>query len=78
VAAHILQHLGVSVVRLLTDNITKRNCLKAHGIHVAEVVPFIERSREGVLPPQGAQGGAGHDHGRVGARNGNGAAPHLV
>jgi 3,4-dihydroxy 2-butanone 4-phosphate synthase/GTP cyclohydrolase II len=58
VAAHILKDLGVSAVRLMTNNKTKVNCMRAHGIEAIAVrlsVPSGEReqgpkSRNGAEP----------------------------
>ncbi|MFI6579478.1 GTP cyclohydrolase II [Nocardiopsis sp. NPDC050513] len=40
-AAEILRGLGVSSVRLLTNNPEKRDAMRTHGIEVSEVVPLI-------------------------------------
>ncbi len=38
---HMLQHLGVSKVRLMTNNPLKVEALAAHNIEVVERVPLI-------------------------------------
>lgn len=40
IAAHILTDLGVSSIRLLTNNEHKADCLAAHGLTVAERIPM--------------------------------------
>ena len=64
VAAHIVRDLGVGSVRMLTNNVTKVNCMKMHGVGVAEQVPLLPGA-----------GGKGRPHG---ARSRNGAEPHFV
>lgn len=67
VAAHILKDLGVGSVRMLTDNVTKVNCMKGHGIAVTEQV---------ALAALGANGaGKGRPHA---GHSRNGAEPHFV
>ena len=68
VAAHILKDLGVSSVRLLTNNTTKLNCLKAHGIAAAQV-PLLPPSANGSKPASSKASTA--------ARR-NGSEPHFV
>ncbi|MCU1526458.1 MAG: cyclohydrolase [Frondihabitans sp.] len=40
-AAEILRDLGISSIRLLTNNPDKRDQLTAHGIEVTEMVPLV-------------------------------------
>lgn len=69
VAAHILKDLKVNKVRLMTNNGAKENCLKAHGIKVASVVPHVY----GGLDEDEVSEKRG-----VGRSSRNGAEPHFV
>lgn len=68
IAAQILKDLEVSSVRLLTNNLTKLYCLRAHGIAAVQVP---------LLPPSVSSkaGASGKAHGS--ARR-NGSEPHFV
>lgn len=68
VAAHILKDLGVTAVRLLTNNPAKVNCLKAHGIQASQLP---------LLPSSLSQATKLHGRG-VSGRNRNGVEPHFV
>lgn len=67
VAAHILRDLGVGSITLLTNNPAKHNCMRAHGIAVAECLPLLP-------PPQGGNGTQGGS--QLGSSNGS--QHHLV
>ena len=68
IAAQILKDLDVSSVRLLTNNLTKLNCLKAHGIRAVQMPS---------LPPPSSSkaGSSGRPHGST---RRNGSEPHFV
>lgn len=47
IAAHILRHLGVRSIRLLTNNTAKLNSMKAYGITVTERLPVLPGASAG-------------------------------
>jgi len=68
VAAHILKDLNVGTVQLMTNNLIKLNCMKAHGIK-ATAIPLLPPSTSN---KHDANGKASH-----GRRNGS-SEPHFV
>jgi 3,4-dihydroxy 2-butanone 4-phosphate synthase/GTP cyclohydrolase II len=69
VAAHILKDLNIGSVQLLTNNTTKLNCMKAHGIK-ATAVPL--------LPPSAANSHDAASNGKSAHGRRNGSEPHFV
>ncbi|KAG7673712.1 hypothetical protein Ndes2526B_g02831 [Nannochloris sp. 'desiccata'] len=67
VAAHILKDLKVGSVQLLTNNTTKLNCMKAHGIK-ATAMPL--------LPPSASNNHDANGNASHGRRSGS--EPHFV
>lgn len=89
VAAHILKDLGVAQVRLLTNNMTKVNCLNAYGIATRQVplVPppsaaaasYVERERESHHAASSSANGSSRIGGSGGSGRGrNGSETHFV
>ena len=78
IAAHILHHLGVRSIRLLTSNVAKLNSMKAYGIAVTERVPLPLGGGGAAAAAAGEQQrkAAATPHGALQSRNGS--EPHFA
>jgi hypothetical protein len=74
VAAHILRHLGVRSIRLMTNNTAKYNSMKAYGIAVTERLPLLPTPAATAAQPAKPKPPAAH--GALHHRNGS--EPHFV
>lgn len=76
VAAHMLKHLGVDVVRLLSESEAKKASLVAHGINVVEIVPLRTKIGSTTMIGGGGGGDESQQQHRP-SRNGS-EHPHFV
>lgn len=79
VAAHILKDLGMTAVRLLTNNPKKVNCLNAHGIQATQLALLPSSLSDIAGSSSSSRTASKGSSGRgLSGRNRNGAEPHFV